>query len=216
MAQHHEITIAGEELWLMSDKALYWPDQKCLFLADLHLGKAGHFRKHGVPVPGMLMQQDLKRLEALLQSCETEVLIMLGDLFHSHHNQEVDQFGAWLANQALPCRLIQGNHDIMAADRYPDLGIEVYPEGLQMGPFELRHHPLQYPEEAGGYVLAGHLHPGVRLLGLGRQALTLPCFHFTPYQGLLPAFGTFTGLAIIEPAAEDQVFALADGEIMPV
>ena len=215
MSQNLEFTLEGEKLLLLGEKAIYWPDQACLLMADLHLGKAGHFRKNGVPVSSGVMQQDLSRLDQLIARHETRELVMLGDLFHSYHNHEVDQFGAWLMDTGIKCRLIEGNHDILARHRYPDLGIEIQPEGTRMGPFVLRHHPLDTPPTEG-YVLAGHIHPGVRLLGLGRQKLTLPCFYFGHWQGLLPAFGSFTGCVAIEPDAEEKVFAVADGQVMAV
>ncbi|MEO1450115.1 MAG: metallophosphoesterase, partial [Bacteroidota bacterium] len=97
MAEQMEIELAGEHLILLGEKALYWPERRALLMADLHLGKAGHFRKHGVPVSGAVMQQDLDRMTTLIAAFEVSELIMLGDLFHSYHNQEVEQFGIWLA-----------------------------------------------------------------------------------------------------------------------
>ena len=59
-------------------------------------------------------------------------------------------------------------------------------------PFVLAHHP---EPSASGYVLAGHLHPGVRLAGPGDLRATLPCFWFADRVGVLPVCGEFTGLA---------------------
>ncbi|MCS6939106.1 MAG: DEAD/DEAH box helicase, partial [Roseiflexus sp.] len=67
-----------------------------------------------------------------------------------------------------------------------------------------------------GYTLAGHLHPAVRLNGVGRQRVTLPCFWFGAQVGVLPAFGGFTGAALITPEPGDQVFVIADGEVVAV
>ena len=91
----------------------------------------------------------------------------------------------------------------------------LYPENHSMGPFLLCHEPM---EEAptDSYVLCGHLHPGIRLVGKGRQSLRLPCFQFGPYQGILPAFGQFTGLAMIEPEEKDQIFAIAEDQVLPI
>jgi hypothetical protein len=80
-------------------------------------------------------------------------------------------------------------------------------------PFVLAHHPD--PSEAG-YVLAGHVHPAVRLVGKGRQRERLPCFWFGAEVGVFPAFGDFTGAAVVQPAAGDRVFVLASDRVMEI
>ncbi|NNM27435.1 MAG: ligase-associated DNA damage response endonuclease PdeM [Phycisphaerales bacterium] len=59
-------------------------------------------------------------------------------------------------------------------------------------------------------VIAGHLHPGVRLhdIDAGGGSLRCPCFVFGPRRALLPAFGSFTGLAIVRPRVDDRIFAV--------
>jgi metallophosphoesterase superfamily enzyme len=66
------------------------------------------------------------------------------------------------------------------------------------------------------YNVAGHIHPGVLLRGSGKQAVTLPCFHFSRQQAILPAFGSFTGLARIHPKKEDRIFVIVDETVMEV
>ena len=68
------------------------------------------------------------------------------------------------------------------------------------------------PPDAG-YVLAGHLHPGVVL---GRERLRLPCFWFARDHAVLPAFGEFTGSAVVRPARSDGVYVIADDRVIPV
>ena len=45
------INLKGEAITLLAERGLLWPVQKALIVADLHWGKAGHFRKHGIAVP---------------------------------------------------------------------------------------------------------------------------------------------------------------------
>ena len=82
---------------------------------------------------------------------------------------------------------------------------------LKMAPFAFCH----APEDAGNdaFYWCGHLHPGIRLRGKGKQSITLPCFFLSQHMGILPAFGSFTGLALQKPKAGERVFALADGEV---
>ena len=77
----------------------------------------------------------------------------------------------------------------------------------------LAHHPRSDP---AGYVLAGHLQPCIRLAGRAHDRLRLPCFWFGEAVGVLPAFGTFTGMHPIRPAAGDRVFAIADDHVAEV
>jgi hypothetical protein len=53
-------------------------------------------------------------------------------------------------------------------------------------------------------------------MGKGRQSLTLPCFWFSKNQAFLPAFGVFTGFRPMKPARGDQIFAIVEGEIVPL
>jgi hypothetical protein len=69
-------------------------------------------------------------------------------------------------------------------------------------PFALSHHPARSP---GHYVLAGHLHPALRIEA-GGDRLRLPCFAFGPAVGLLPAFGAFTGQMNIAPDPDMRCF----------
>ena len=107
-----------------------------------------------------------------------------------------------------------GNHDIMSRVQYDRKRVVVHDE-LKLGPFLLTHHPLEEQRE-DSYNLAGHVHPGINLQGGGRQSMTLPCFYFGERQGILPAFGMFTGIARIIPEKGDKVFVVADEKVIPV
>ena len=74
----------------------------------------------------------------------------------------------------------------------------------------LCHRPRPQP---GGYVLAGHLHPCVTIGGRANDRLRLPCFHFGSTVGVLPAFGSFTGMHPITREDGDQVFVVADDRV---
>ena len=49
------------------------------------------------------------------------------------------------------------------------------------------------------YFFSGHIHPGIRIDGAGRQSLYFPCFYFGKKYAVLPAFSRFTGAAVIYP-----------------
>lgn len=208
-----EFSLLGQSLALSAQKALFWNEGECLIISDPHLGKAGHFRKAGIPVSSKIHTDDLVRIDILIRQFRPTQLVFLGDLFHSDKNNEWDTFHAWRAGHSgLKIYLTRGNHDIIPAVHYSAIDISVV-ESLLMGPFVLTHHP---EETTSGYNLAGHVHPGVNLSGRSRQGLRLPCFHFGANVGLLPAFGNFTGYVAISPAKTDKVFAVTPSAIMSI
>jgi metallophosphoesterase superfamily enzyme len=150
-----------------------------------------------------------------------EVLVILGDLFHSDLNNEWLDFEAWLhRHRTLSVVLVKGNHDILPEAVYQHPNLAVHPEAWAVDPFLLTHEPvveavqrrggLSFPPTASvsRYNLAGHIHPGVYVgAGMGER-VKLPCFYFTSQLGILPAFGQFTGCATVRPQPDDQVFAV--------
>jgi uncharacterized protein len=209
------IDLAGEHLVLMPEAALYWPRAGALVIADSHFGKAAAFRARGVPVPEATTRDNLGRLDSALARAGAGRLIVLGDFLHSRQGRSPDLLGAiagWrAAHSVLPILLVRGNHDDRAGDPPDDWGIECQEEPVAYPPFVWRHEPAASQD---GYVLAGHVHPAVHLSGAGGLGATLPCFYFGSDYGLLPAFGDFTGTALVRPRAGDRVFVVAEGMVI--
>ena len=108
--------------------------------------------------------------------------------------------------------LVRGNHDVRAGDPPRELDLLCVNGPLIEPPFVFAHHPVRSDD---GYVLSGHVHPGARLSGPGREHTRLPCFWFGREIAVLPAFGEFTGLADIDASPGDRVWVVADGEVIP-
>lgn len=214
MKKEHLLTINHHQFLVLADKALYWLEHKTLLVADAHFGKAAAYRALGQPVPQGTTSHNLQRLNALLQQYPVEQLIFLGDFFHapqSHAPSTLAALRKWrLHNATLQCILIRGNHDLKAGDPPADLNFTVVTEPYLMEDFALQHMPILH---ATHHVLAGHVHPVFRLMGKGRQKMTLPCLHHTPNLTLLPSFGAFTGGFLTEPNTQSQLFLL-DGEFV--
>ncbi len=217
-------SLQEQTLSLLPERAIFWQEKRYLLVADAHLGKAGHFRKHGAAIPGAIHDKDLAVLTDLVARWQPKALVVLGDLFHSDLNNEWLAFEQWLQQHAsLSVVLVKGNHDILPEVVYQHPNLTVYPEEWRVGPFLLTHEPVVDPTlRRGGlhfpkahhdrplYNLAGHVHPGVRVsAGMG-EYVKLPCFYFTPQLGILPAFGQFTGCATVRAKASDQVFAVVN------
>ncbi len=214
MKPHLPVQLAGAELWLLADKAIYYPDQRTLLVADAHFGKAAAYRKLGQPVPHGTTDDNLQRLDALLATYDCRRLIFLGDFLHapeSHNPGTLSALKTWRErHHALDITLIRGNHDKRAGDPPPYLNIHVVTEPWLLGPFALQHEPDPHPTR---HVLAGHVHPTYRLFGRGRQRLRLPCFYILQHITLLPAFGAFTGGMDIERAEDSTVYVVGDGAV---
>lgn len=187
-----------------------------LIISDVHLGKVSHFRKSGIPVPGRAFRKNLEVLIDLIKRVSPSRMIFLGDLFHSYYNAEWEEFGQVLRNfPHIQFDLVMGNHDIMSRYQYEKLNLKIHQENLIIGDILLSHEPMEsgaIPENL--YNLAGHIHPCVSLKGKGRQTMMLPCFYFEERKGLLPAFGTFTGMHRIKPAKESKVFLIVNNSIV--
>jgi DNA ligase-associated metallophosphoesterase len=205
-----EIAIANQTLLLHPSGAAYWQEQDMLLIADVHLGKIAHFRKHGAALPIHAAYQNLQKLTEIVNDLAPKTVCFLGDLFHSDLNREWDDFSQWVQYTQSQLLLIAGNHDIISPKKYTEMGITVVEQLERFGVF-LSHHPT---ETETLFNIAGHIHPGVRLRGLGRQSVTLPCFFLKKQQLILPAFGTFTGKYLLAPSEADRVFAIVEGEVM--
>jgi DNA ligase-associated metallophosphoesterase len=210
-----EVVVAGERVVLLPGRALWWPRQRTVFVADLHWGKAAAFRAANVPVPTGTTGADLDRLSFLLQRTDATRLVVLGDLLHAKHGRHEDTFAQisrWRsAHEAMTITLIRGNHDAHAGDPPASLNIVCVDDPQPIGPFVLRHDPVAHD---GGYVLAGHLHPHATIGGRGRQRLRLPCFVLGPRVGILPAFTAFSGKGMYVARDTDALYAIADDEVI--
>lgn len=206
------------KFWVSSERVLFWENENTLIVSDLHFGKTGHFRKSGIAMPQSVFKEDLQRLVAQLQHFSPRQLLVVGDLFHSVANKELDLFRKWRNDLPdLSIQLVKGNHDILKDDWYANAGISVIRNGLLINGFCFTHDndqgeaTTQLTEENPiDYTISGHIHPGVQVRGLGRQSLCLPCFYFGAEFAILPAFSRFTGTALIAPKKGDCVFAIAD------
>ena len=217
VAHDARIDIAGESVHLMADRTLFWRRASTLFVADAHFGKAATFRAGGIFVPRGTSTDALARLDDALARTNATRLVFLGDLLHAREGRSPETLrvvAEWrTSHAALDVVLVRGNHDRSAGDPPESLCIACADAPMVEGPFAFAHHPTELD---GHYVLAGHVHPAVRLSGPGRQHECLPCFWVRRHVAVLPAFGDFTGSAIVEPIEGDRLFAIAVGTVIEI
>jgi DNA ligase-associated metallophosphoesterase len=212
-----ECEVAGERLKLLPERAVYWPARKALFIADFHLGKAASFRSLGIPLPTGTTAENVRRLDHAIEKTGASEVVFLGDFLHSVHGRAprtLATFQSWRESRPqVALTIVRGNHDKKAGDPPECFSARCIDAGEVAGPFVLNHEP---GPSRGGYALAGHIHPAVRLSASGEKPLRLPCFWFGARYGVLPAFGAFTGNAEVLPRRGDQVFVIAEQEVVKV
>lgn len=157
--------------------ALWWPEERWLVVADLHLGKSERMaRRGGALLPPYEGVETLRRLQAEVEALDPAVIVSLGDGFDDDAAAEaLDPCvaeGVAALGEGRRLSWIAGNHDPRGGD-----------ETLRMGDVTLRHEP-----QGDGPDISGHFHPVVRLAGARRRALLVGPSHM-----ILPAFGAYTG-----------------------
>ena len=193
-------TLAGREMALVDGRALFWPGQAALVVADLHLEKASHFATRGQMLPPWDSADTLARLGRALSATGARRIFCLGDSFHDAGGPARLENGARQALDALGAAAdfvwITGNHDAALANDAAWAGGPVCEEAALDG-VNLRHQAR--PGETAPE-LSGHFHPRHTIAPRGRR-ITRPCAVAGANRLILPAFGTFTdGMAAADPA----------------
>ncbi|HAU54593.1 MULTISPECIES: ligase-associated DNA damage response endonuclease PdeM [Sphingobacterium] len=210
------ITFNKQELTLNTQRSIYWKDQKTLILSDLHLGKAAHFRKHGIAIPMDTAITDLTRLESLIAYYQAKQVIVVGDLIHAGINQEVLLLESFRQRHPeLHLHLVKGNHDRLSQQMGIRFGIVHHKEAFEMQQIQFKHHPAD-AADSSSFRISGHIHPGISLVIPPKRKVRLPCFLVSTHQIILPAFSTFTGLDSKDLSSLYQSYAISDDHIFPI
>jgi hypothetical protein len=185
----HTLILAGVTLVADCAGALYWPDEKLLVIADLHLEKGSAFAARGVLLPPYDTAATLARLARLIERYAPRLVIALGDSFHDGGGparmSDISRVALTALQRGRDWLWIAGNHDPDPAD-----GIGgTFAETLSLGTLTFRHEPST--GSCDGEV-AGHLHPLARVARRGR-AVSRRCFASDGKRLVMPAFGAYAG-----------------------
>jgi DNA ligase-associated metallophosphoesterase len=198
----HEISLLGSALVADPAGALYWPDEKLLVVADLHLEKGSAFAVRGVLLPPYDTAETLTRLAALIAHFAPRRVIALGDNFHDGGGAArmagSDRAALMALQRGRDWIWIAGNHDPEPAE---NVGGD-FVEALALGPLTFRHEPTAEPH-AGE--IAGHLHPVARVARRGR-AVSRRCFAGDGERLVMPAFGAYAGGLNVRDRAFARLF----------
>jgi len=183
------LALAGVTLVADPAGAIYWPDEKLLAVADLHLEKGSAFAARGVLLPPYDTAATLARLARLIEHYAPRLVIALGDSFHDGGGparmDDISRVALKALQRGRDWVWIAGNHDPDPADNIGGQFADV----LALGALTFRHEPSLRPSEGE---LAGHLHPLARVARRG-HSVSRRCFASDSRRVVMPAFGAYAG-----------------------
>lgn len=179
----YSFTLAGADLTALPSGALFWAQQSCLTVSDLHLGRSERFaRRAGALLPPYEIDETLTRLDSDIAGTGARMVICLGDTFDDLQAAGLSEpHQLWLTRLMAGRRWIwiEGNHDPGPVH----MGGENHAE-LPLGPLIFRH--IATPDASGE--VSGHYHPKARIAGQSRR-----CFVTDRQRVIVPAYGAYTG-----------------------
>jgi uncharacterized protein len=183
------IILAGVSLVADPAGALYWPDEKLLTVADLHLEKGSSFAARGILLPPYDTAATMSRLARLIERYAPALVIALGDSFHDRGGparmDDISRVALKTLQRGRDWLWIAGNHDPAPAENIGGRFADV----LGLGALTFRHEPSAATVEGE---IAGHLHPLARVARRGR-AVSRRCFASDGRRLVMPAFGAYAG-----------------------
>lgn len=195
-----EVTILSVTVAMDCRGALYWPEERVLVIADLHLEKGSSFARRGVLLPPYDTAESLARMAGVIARFAPRVVIALGDSFHDKKGSariaSADRSALVELQRGRDWIWIAGNHDPV-----PAAGIGgSFEAALAIGALVFRHEPTGAKGE-----IAGHLHPVARVGGRGHM-VSRRCFASDGTRLIMPAFGAFAGGLNVRHRAFADVF----------
>ena len=169
--------------------ALYWPRERALLVADLHLEKASFYARTGQMLPPYDSRETLERLAEAVRQTGARRVFALGDNFHdSAGPARLEPHAAGMLDaltRSLDWVWITGNHDPDLARQTPGTCVEE----MDVAGIMLRH---EARPDVLGPEMSGHFHPRLIVTARGRR-IARPCTVASDTRLILPAFGTLTG-----------------------
>lgn len=214
----------GGSLWLLDSRAaLYWPEQDCLLLADLHFEKGSYLSQYASPVPRYDSRATLRSIAALLACYKPGRVLCLGDSFHDIH-----AFDRFLADDVAQLKALvlsvqewiwlEGNHDPQVPEALGGQCAESYPLRTKQGSLI---HCRHIPQDNNSLQIVGHFHPKASFASgkrrfLGKSLVT------TNTLMLMPALGQYTGglniedevLTALAPKPRRQCYVLCEQRVI--
>jgi DNA ligase-associated metallophosphoesterase len=218
MSEDVALDIEGETVLLHPERAAVWRERRTVLVADTHFGKSALFRRHGVAVPDGSDELDRSRLARVIRATRSIRLIILGDFLHAplaSDSREAADVEAWCAAlDDVEIVVLAGNHDRGALDVWrPPLQWHI--GDLIEPPFRFTHDAARPVREGSAlFTVSGHVHPVARIGASRTRAPRVPVFWKRQRGLVLPAFGVFTGGAVVIPRAGEQLYAAGPERVL--
>jgi len=179
--------VAGEDVVCDASGALFLARDGVLVVSDLHFEKASSYARRGSFLPPYETGETLRRLERVVGAYRPAAVVSLGDSFHDDGGAarmpEVYREPLLNLMSGRDWFWVTGNHDPSPPAGLPGESVRE----LALGNLVFRHVP-----EGGEGEIAGHLHPGARIVQRGRS-VRRACFATDGLRMVMPAFGSLTG-----------------------
>lgn len=202
---------ANTAVQLLPQRAVYWPAQRAVVIADAHIGRSSAHQQHTTT----LLQVLLARLSQVISATAATQCIVLGDLFHRRKQylpDSIESFVQWRQhNPTFDMLLVRGNHERAMGDPPPRCGLRCVNPGFVLDGVTLLHEPRQQP----GFAMAAHLHPCMLVPGTRTARVAVACFIWHPNYLVLPAFeDVVPGRVVARQVAERQAYILHDEVVL--
>ena len=172
---------------LNSDGSIFWQEESCLILGDLHLEKSTSYMNQGNFLPPYDTIETLSNLSNTIQKLNASKLILLGDIFHD--NKAYKRLGGKEKKifddicNFFEVIWIKGNHD----NNFIPKNIKTYNK------YKKKNLTFTHISETSNIrEVSGHYHPKVSFKYVGVK-ITKPCFMIDNKRLILPAYGSYTG-----------------------
>jgi len=164
---------AGEEWRMLDGRALFWPRENALLVADLHLEKASFYAAAGQMLPPYDSRETLERVALAIRATGARRVFTLGDNFHDaggptrlepHARGMLDAL-----TRTVDWVWITGNHDVKDGEAQA-------PGGTMLTELTTSGIVLRHKARTGEIrpELSGHFHPRLQITIRGRR-IVRPC-----------------------------------------
>lgn len=186
---NHELYFGEHRFVTAGDAALYWPTQRMLLVADLHLEKASSYARNGQMLPPYDSLATLEELNALTKAYDIRRVVCLGDNFHDSQGE------ARLSGKSVTLlRTLTACHDWIWITGNHDPALEALWGGTSVIQYDVDGIMLRHQAEPNYATpeISGHFHPKLRVPA-GRRLIPRRCFVASACKLVFPAFGALTG-----------------------
>lgn len=176
------VLLCGKSFIADSTGALYWPAERTLIVADLHLEKGSCLAEAGVTAPSYDARSSFEKLKEALDRYDIARVIALGDSFCGGSvlsARDMDWLKELIGDREWVWVTGESQQPV------PDLNGAVSRPLYTLGAIKFRYEPVKAPV---GHEIAGRMHPVAKVSEYGLVNLAR-CFVSNGMRMILPSVG---------------------------